>query len=106
MKKKFRIVKNDLSEEGQKAYHPYWYRIEQRHSILFGLIKWWISPEFAPPHNFESVDEALKYILDQCPKAIVTVPEEKGEFIGCVSCKFQDECNSSQFGLGCDRGEQ
>lgn len=63
--KKFRIVRNELSKEGENAFHPLRYRIEQRHCILFGLISWWISPEFAPPHNFETPDEAFNKIIEE-----------------------------------------
>lgn len=61
---KFRIVRNKLSEEGEKAFHPLRYRIEQRHTILC-FIHWWSTPTFPPPHNFEKYDEAVHKILDK-----------------------------------------
>ncbi len=63
--KKFRIVRNELSKEGENAFHPLRYRIEQRHTILF-FFHWWTSPEFAPPHNFETPDEAFNKITEEC----------------------------------------
>lgn len=66
--KKFRIVKNDLA--CPEAFHPLWYRIEQRHTLLF-FLHWWSSPEFAPPHNFEKVSEAVKAIKDEYPNSII-----------------------------------
>lgn len=62
--KKFRIIRNELSEEGEKCFHPLRYRIEQRHTILC-FIRWWATPEFAPPHNFETPDEAINKIIEE-----------------------------------------
>ena len=70
MRKKFRIVKNELSEEGLKAFHPPRYRIEQRHTFLF-FIHWWGTPSFEPPHLFENDCYAMKYITKHYPNAIV-----------------------------------
>lgn len=70
MRKKFRIVKNELSEEGLKAFHPLRYRIEQRHTILF-FIHWWGTPEFEPPHLFENDCDAMKHIKKHHPNAVV-----------------------------------
>lgn len=70
MKKVFRIVKNDLSEEGKKAFFSLRYRIEQRHTILF-FIHWWSTPEFAPPYTFEYLGNALKHIFLHCPNALI-----------------------------------
>jgi hypothetical protein len=30
---------------------------------------------------------------------------EDSNFVSCVSCVFQQECCSKQFGLGCDKGK-
>ena len=68
MRKIFRIIKNDLA--CPEAYHPLWYRIEQRHTILF-FIHWWSTPEFEPPHNFENDCNAMKCIKAYHPDAIV-----------------------------------
>lgn len=68
MRKKFRIVKNDLA--CPEAFHPLWYRIEQRHTILF-FIHWWDTPEFEPPHNFEKTKNAVKHIKEHYPNAII-----------------------------------
>ena len=68
IRKKFRIVKNDLV--CPEAFHPLWYRIEQRYTILF-FIHWWNSPEFEPPHLFENDCDAMKHIKEHYPNAIV-----------------------------------
>lgn len=68
MRKIFRIVKNNLA--CPEAFHPLWYRIEQRHTILF-FIHWWSTPEFEPPHNFERDGDAFKCIKEHYPDAIV-----------------------------------
>ena len=70
MRKVFRIIKNELSEEGMKAFHPLWYRIEQRHTILF-FLHWWGTPFFKPPHLFENDCDAMKHIIKHCPNAVV-----------------------------------
>ena len=70
MRKKFRIVWNELSKEGLKAFHPLRYRIEQRYTLLF-FIHWWDAPMFAPPHNFEFVRDAVKHIKEHFPNAII-----------------------------------
>ena len=70
MKKIFRIVRNELSEEGQKAYKPLWYRIEQRHTLLF-FLHFWTTPEFEPPHYFNNDCDAMKCIKEHYPDAIV-----------------------------------
>lgn len=72
MRKRFRIVNNELSEEGKKAFHPLWYKIEQRHTLLF-FFHWWGTPEFAPPHYFEQRQEAEEYIRKYHPNAIIQV---------------------------------
>lgn len=68
MRKKFRIVKNDL--HAPEAFHPLWYRVEQRYTLLF-FIHWWDTPSFAPPHLFETDNEAAKTIKDKYPNAII-----------------------------------
>lgn len=70
MKKVFRIVRNNLSKEAEESFHPYRYRIEVRHTILF-FIHWWSAPEFEPPHNFEHTSEAYNCIKEHCPNSIV-----------------------------------
>ena len=30
---------------------------------------------------------------------------EDSNFVSCVSCEFQDDCCSKQFGLGCNKGK-
>lgn len=69
--KTFRLVRILLSEEGEKAFHPLRCKIEQRHSLLFGLVKWWGSPQFAPPHLFKDDTAACKYIWERYPKATI-----------------------------------
>ena len=71
MRKKFRILDNELSTEGRKAFHPLYYRIEQQHCILFGLISLWSSPDFAPPHYFTRYSEAEMAILQHYPTAVI-----------------------------------
>ena len=68
MRKKFRIVNNEI--HCPEAFHPLWFRIEQRHTIFF-FIHWWGTPEFEPPHNFEKVNDAMKHIKEHYPNAIV-----------------------------------
>ena len=70
MRKVFRIIKNELSEEGVKAFHPLWYRIEQRRTILF-FLHWWGTPSFAPPHMFENDCDAMHCIKRHYQNAIV-----------------------------------
>ena len=68
MKKKFRIISNEI--HCPEAFHPLWYRIEQRYTILF-FIHWWSTPEFEPPHNFEFICEAIRHIKEHFPNAII-----------------------------------
>lgn len=70
MRKVFRISKNELSEAGKQAFHPLWYRIEQRYTFLF-FIHWWGTPTFAPPHYFEKANDAYNYIKKHYPKAVI-----------------------------------
>ena len=55
--REFRIVK--ISDR-------FW-RIDQRHSILFGLIKWWDngSYDLSPYYNFSSLERALEHLTDE-----------------------------------------
>lgn len=62
-KKIFRITK----VRGAVYYR---YEVEQRRTILF-FIHFWSSPEFAPPHWFDNAEEAAKYILEECPNAVI-----------------------------------
>ena len=68
MRKKFRIVNNEI--HCPEAFHPLWFRIEQRHTIFF-FIHFWGTPEFEPPHNFEKTNDAVKHIKEHYPNAIV-----------------------------------
>ena len=68
MEKVFRIIKNDWS--CPEAFHPLWFRIEQRYTLFF-FFHWWGTPTFAPPHNFEHIYDALKHIKDYYPSAFV-----------------------------------
>jgi hypothetical protein len=70
-KKHFRIVRNNLSKEAEKSYHPLRYRIEERYTIFF-FIHWWSTPTFAPPHNHETYTDAYQYIKDMCSDAIIS----------------------------------
>lgn len=68
MRKKFRIVNNEI--HCPEAFHPLWFRIKQRYTIFF-FIHWWGTPEFEPPHLFESPNSAAKAIKDKYPNAII-----------------------------------
>lgn len=70
MKKIFRIVRNNLSDEAEKSYYPLRYRIEVRHTILF-CFHWWSTPEFEPPHNFVNDQDAYNCIKEHCPNSVV-----------------------------------
>lgn len=70
MRKVFRIIKNKLSEEGEKAPHALRYKIEQRYTLLF-FIHWWGTPSFEPEHMFENDCDAMKKIMKHYPNAIV-----------------------------------
>lgn len=62
--KKFRIVK----EKNQ-------YRIDQHHSILFGLVGWWDkgAHDLCPNIRFDKGQDALHYIKRKYPNSFVTV---------------------------------
>lgn len=53
--KKFRIVKSG------NPYLPW--KIEERYILLF-FIRWWDSPSFAPPHLFNTKEEAFAYLVE------------------------------------------
>ena len=67
MRKTFRIVNNDWHTD---CHHPLLYKIEQRYTFLF-FIHWWGTPEFAPPHCFEKLSDAIRYIKEQDSNALV-----------------------------------
>ena len=62
-RKVFRITKKRDTD-----YCPF--LLEQRHTLLF-IFHFWSSPEFAPPHWFENVEEAAKHVLEECPNAVI-----------------------------------
>lgn len=62
-KKTFRIIK-----EKHVTVLPY--AIQQRHTILF-VFHFWSSPEFEPPHLFDTVSEAYKAIKEHHNNAII-----------------------------------
>ena len=70
MRKVFRIIKNKLSEEGEKAPHALRYKIEQKYTLFF-FIHWWETPSFEPEHMFENNCDAMKKIMKHYPNAIV-----------------------------------
>ena len=72
--KKYRIVENDLV--CKDAFHPLRWRIEERYTLLF-FIHWWNTPSFAPPHNFEFYNDAVKYILEQKPNAVILMNQKR-----------------------------
>lgn len=61
----FRIVRNS----------PNSYRIDQRHSLLFGLIKFWDkgASHLCPNVQFKKGQDALHYIKDKFPNSFVTL---------------------------------
>lgn len=63
-KKTFRIIK----EKRVTGILPY--AIQQRHTILF-VFHFWSSPEFEPPHLFETANEAYKAIKEHYSDAII-----------------------------------
>ena len=48
-------------------------RIDERHSLLFGLIKWWDkgSSSLSPYYKFMTTTDALKTIFEEYPDAKV-----------------------------------
>lgn len=65
--KKFRITKSG------NPFLPW--KIQERH-ILFFFIKWWDTPSFAPPHYFETKDDAFAYLVDELVYNFIEI--EKG----------------------------
>ena len=65
MEKYFRIVKES----------PTTYRIDQRHSLLFGLIKFWDwgATDLCPYVRFAKPSEAKNYIKRQFPDSFITL---------------------------------
>ena len=63
--KQFRIVKES----------PTYFRIDQRHSLLFGLIKWWDKGAYdlCPYIRYEHSQDALHYIREKYPQAKITL---------------------------------
>lgn len=63
--KQFRIVKDS----------PTTYRIDQRHSLLFGLIKFWDrgAADLCPNVRFNRSTDALHYIKEIYPKSHITL---------------------------------
>ena len=65
----FRIVKRDIPTDLTGNPNIYRYRIEQRYNFV--LVRWWSTPEFAPPHNFVTKEEAIEYIKLECKDPII-----------------------------------
>lgn len=65
MEKYFRIVKES----------PTTYRIDQRHSLLFGLIKFWDrgASDLCPYVRFTTGSEAKHYIKRHFPNSFITL---------------------------------
>lgn len=95
MRKKFRIVRNDVA--CPEAFHPYWYRIEERYTLLF-FFHWWGTPSFAPPHLFENESQReevyaheKRHIEDRIMKwASVDDIESAGLLAGFLGTKFYE----------------
>lgn len=69
MRKVFRIIKHELSGKGPKPFYPMLCRIEQKHTLLF-FFHWWSTP-FGIRDLFENDCDAMKYIKEHYPDAIV-----------------------------------
>lgn len=65
-KKTFRIIR----KKRVTGILPY--DIQQRHTVLF-VFHFWGSPEFEPPHSFETVNEAYKAIKEHYSNAIIYI---------------------------------
>ena len=63
-RKKYRIIKEDRVT----GILPY--RIQERYTILF-FLHWWGTPVFAPPHLFDTQQEAYDYIKSQDADGII-----------------------------------
>ena len=53
--KKWRVVRTD------SRVFPW--KIEERYTLLF-FIHWWSTPNFAPPHRFERMDDAVNRVFE------------------------------------------
>lgn len=62
-RKVFRITKKRDTD-----YCPF--LLEQRHTLLF-FFHVWSSPEFAPPHWFQTIKEAENCVLEMYPNAVI-----------------------------------
>lgn len=62
MRKTYKIIYDSKSDR---------YYIKQRFSILFGLFKWYDSPNFTPPHWFTREDKAIQYIEEHSINPII-----------------------------------
>lgn len=62
--KKYRIVKSD------NQFLPW--QIQERY-VLFFFIKWWDTPSFAPPHYFETKEEAFAYLVEILVDSVVEI---------------------------------
>ena len=71
MTKMFRIKRIDIAEANKNNPYVLNAKIEQRYNILFGLLHYWNTPSFAPPHLFHDDQEALRYIKSKFPDAVV-----------------------------------
>ena len=48
------------------------YQIQVRRTILC-FIHYWVAPDFAPPHSFDTIDEAKNCIYEECPDAVIYI---------------------------------
>jgi len=64
--KEFRIVK--VSDNPNPNVLRY--QLEQRYRFLY-FIRWWMSPNFAPPHIFKTTNEAFLCAKEHFPKCVV-----------------------------------
>lgn len=62
--KKYRIIKSD------NQFLPW--KIQERY-VLFFFIKWWDTPSFAPPHYFETKEEAFAYLVEILVDSVVEI---------------------------------
>lgn len=73
MKKHFRIVPCKTIRG--------WWRVDERHSLLFGLIKYWDygSASMSPNYNYRKRKLAQRSIIDKFPKGelLITGPDKE-----------------------------
>ena len=62
--KHFRINKIDIGKPNENNPYVLRYKIEQRHTFMF-FFHYWSSPEFAPPHMFQTVAQAIYTIIEK-----------------------------------------